>query len=75
MSRSYKKPYVKYGGPSDKKSKRIANKKFRRINKLKLIQDPSGVFKLMREISSTWDFASDGLAHYVGDGNKRWTRK
>jgi len=75
MSRSYKKPYVKYGGPSDKKSKKWANRKFRRINKVKLIKDPDGTFKLMREVSSTWDFASDGLAHYVGDGNKRWTRK
>jgi len=76
MSRSYKKPYIKYGGPSDKKSKKVANKKLRRINKLKLIQDPdSGIFKLIREVSDTWNFASDGLAHYIKDPNKKWTRK
>lgn len=75
MSKSYKKPYVKYGGYSDKKSKRIANKKFRRINKIKLIKDPNGTFKLMREVSNTWDFASDGLAHYVKNPDKKWIRK
>ena len=75
MSKSYKKPYVKYGGDSDKKSKRIANKKFRRINKIKLIKDPNGTFKLMREVSNTWDFASDGLAHYVKNPDKKWIRK
>ena len=77
MSRSYKKsPHLKYFGKSDKKSRTIANKKLRKINKLKLIQDPEGGdFKVLREVSDTWNFASDGLAYYTKNCKKEWLRK
>jgi hypothetical protein len=77
MSRSYKKhPYIKYGGDSDKKYRTIANKKLRRVNKLKLIQDPEdGNFKILREVSDTWEFPSDGLAYYTKNCKKEWLRK
>ena len=77
MSRSYKKhPYIKYGGDSDKKYRTIANKKLRRVNKLKLIQDPEdGNFKILREVSDTWEFPSDGLAYYKKKKKKEWLRK
>lgn len=77
MSKSFKKrPYIKYGGDSDKKSRTIANKKLRKINKQILKRDPeSGEFKLLREVSDTWDFASDGLAYYSKNCKKEWLRK
>ena len=77
MSRSYKKnPHIKYFGSSDKKSRTIANRKLRKINKLKLIQDPEGGdFKVLREVSDTWNFASDGLAYYTKNCKKEWLRK
>lgn len=77
MSRSYKKhPYIKYGGDSDKKYRTIANKKLRRVNKLKLIQDPEDEnFKILREVSDTWEFPSDGLAYYSKNCDKKWLRK
>lgn len=68
MSRSYKKPYacwVCYF--SNKKDKKIANKKFRRINKVFTRIDPEKLKHKLREVSNVWDFSSDGLAHYVGD--------
>lgn len=77
MSRSYKKsPHLKYSGKSDKRSRTVANKKLRRINKLKLIQDPEGGdYKILREVSDTWNFASDGLAYYTKNCKKEWLRK
>ncbi len=77
MSRSYKKhPHIKYSGKSDKKSRTVANKKLRRVNKLRLNRDPkTGDFKVLREVSDTWNFASDGLAYYTRDCKKEWLRK
>lgn len=68
MSRSYKKPYacqVCYF--SNKKDKRMANKKFRRLNKILLKINSDRLKYRLREISNVWNFASDGLAHYVGN--------
>mgnify|MGYP004608663875 CR=1 FL=1 len=66
MSRSYKKnPFAaicKY--KSNKWDKVKANKKFRRLNKLKLIAEKEPL-KSIREVSDVWDFTSDGLASYV----------
>ena len=65
MSRSYlKRPFLKYGH-SDKKDRTIANKKYRRAIKT-LICVGEEHFPSMREITSTWDFRSDGLACYQG---------
>ncbi len=76
MGKSKKKhPYIKYGGDSDKKSRTIANRKLRRANKLKLIQDPDGTFKILREVSDTWEFSSDGLAYYTRNCDPKWLRK
>lgn len=77
MGKSRKKhPHIKYFGDSDKKSRTIANRKLRKINKQRLKQDPeSGEFKLLREVSDTWDFASDGLAYYSKNCDKKWLRK
>ena len=68
MSRSYKKPYacwVCYF--SNKKDKRIANRKFRRKNKILLKLTPDKLKYRLREVSNVWSFSSDGLAHYVGN--------
>jgi hypothetical protein len=77
MGKSRKKhPHIKIGGDSDKKSRTIANRKLRKINKQRLKQDPeSGELTLLREVSDTWDFASDGLAYYSKNCNKKWLRK
>lgn len=68
MSRSYKKPYACWGCYfSNKKDKRIANKKFRRFNKIFSKIDPERLKYRLREVSNVWNFSSDGLAHYVGN--------
>lgn len=68
MSRSYKKPYASWVCYfSNKKDKRIANRKFRRINKVFTKIDLKKLKYKLREVSDTWNFASDGLASYVGN--------
>ena len=56
--------YVKYGGDSNKKDKKIANKKFRRLSKVNIENEDKLPIDL-KEVSNVWSFASDGLAHYV----------
>ena len=77
MSRSLKKhPYIKIAGRSDKKSRTIANRKLRKANRIRLKRDPeSGDFKILREVSDTWEFQSDGLAYYMKNCKKEWLRK
>lgn len=78
MSRSRKKhPYIKIcGGDSDKKARTIANRKLRRLNKVKLHLDlTDGVYKVLREVSDTWNFPSDGLAWYQSNCKPEWLRK
>ena len=68
MSRSYKKPYANYVWYfSNKKDKRIANRKFRRLNKVFSRIDPDKLKYKLKEVSDVWDFSSDGLAYYVGN--------
>lgn len=65
MSRSKKKHYqfAKYS-ESDKKDRSLANRNFRRKSKIQISKDEEP-FVHIREVSDTWDFASDGLAHIV----------
>lgn len=72
MSRSRKKPYMAVCCYfSNKKDKRIANQTFRAKNKhilKKLLKDTDvehNFYHRTREVSDTWCFASDGLAHYI----------
>ena len=68
-----KTPAIKAGGvrQSDKVSKRIANRKFRRIEKQKISDPPRKV----REVSDNWNFNSDGLAIYCNDLPEKYLRK
>ena len=89
MSRSYKKPYASYVCYfSNKKDKRIANRIFRRINKIFLKTNQDKLKYRLKEVSDTYSFASDGLASYVGDSKlaksdnfedkerfRKWTQK
>jgi hypothetical protein len=68
MSRSRKKPYDCYVCYfSNKKDKQIANRKFRRINKIYVKVNPDKLKYHLKEVSDTYDFASDGLASWMGD--------
>lgn len=68
MSRSYKKPYACYVCYfSNKKDKRRANRKFRRINKILTKINPDNLKYRLKEVSNVWNFSSDGLAYYVGN--------
>ena len=61
MSRS-KKKIPKSGittAETEKKDKRLANRKFRRINNQKLMMGKEN-FSLMREVSNVWGFDKDG---------------
>lgn len=72
MSKSVKNRHDKYGtfiklcGGSNKKDKIIANRKFRRYNRMNLL-DPenSNLLYDMNEVSDPWAFSSDGLAYYI----------
>lgn len=65
MSRSRKKnPFCKIAGNSDKKDKSLANRKFRRLTKVKINTDTDLPMRL-KEVSNTWSFSSDGLAYRI----------
>ena len=73
MSKSYIKhpvmPYVAYS--SNKSARSFANRSLRRINKSKL-QKEQETFEpsLLREVSDTWDFPSDGLSAYIKENSE-----
>jgi len=82
MSRSYKhSPFMNWCGGSNKKDRSLANRKFRRKTKIDIFNPPIS----LREVSDTWNFTSDGLAHFIWrslspdpedkDDVKRWMRK
>lgn len=72
MGKSVKNRHDKYGtfvkicGVSDKKDKRLANRKFRRYSKID-IYDPENdnIVHDLKEVSDVYDFNSDGLAVYI----------
>lgn len=75
MSKSYRKPFMSWIiYKSNKKDKIIANRKFRRVNKVRLKVNPDKLFYDLDEVSNTYNFASDGLVHYAGDlkNNPNW---
>lgn len=75
MSRSRKKsPCVPWCGTTNKKSKRICNRLFRRISKRNVLLYKEPLYRL-REIIDVWDFATDGLAVWYNDLDKKWMRK
>lgn len=79
MSRSKAKTKaMKLGGrnQSDKRDKIIANKKFRRRTKIAINSErEENIPTMMREVSDTWDFCSDGLAHYDSNLPEKYMRK
>lgn len=79
MSRSKAKTKaMKLGGrkQSDKRDKIIANKKFRRRTKIAISsRREENIPTMMREVSDTWDFCSDGLAHYDSNLPEKYMRK
>lgn len=65
MSRSRKKnPFCKIAGGSDKLDRSLANRKFRRLAKIKIKTSTDLPMKL-KEVSDTWSFSSDGLAYRI----------
>ena len=83
MSRSIKDRHEHYGMhcnfigyKSNKESKRLANRKFRRSNSMdeqlsKLNEDDSFRFHHIRHVSDNWNFASDGMKYYVSFTKRR----
>lgn len=66
--------HLKCGGDSDKKDKRIANRKFRHKENLEaretFIQEEDKFETTdIKDVSNTYEFRSDGLAYYI-DLNK-----
>ena len=65
MSRSRKyHPFAPVCGGSNKKDKRLANRKFRRINNLAVKHNLDKLLYKLKECSDTWNFNTDGLAYY-----------
>ena len=73
MSRSHKyHTFATICRGRNKKDKRIANRKFRRINNLAIKHNLDKLLYRLRECSDTWDFPTDGLAYYQNP--KKWRR-
>lgn len=66
MSRSIKKhPFISICvHDSNKWDKKQANKRFRRLSKIKLAFNKEPPIHL-KEVSDVWNFSSDGLAYYI----------
>jgi len=61
MSKSIRKhPFVAIAGNrvSEKKDKQLANRRLRRINKLRILTDKEPV--VIKEISDVWEWSKDG---------------
>lgn len=56
----------------NKKDKRIANRKFRRINNIAVKYNLDKLLYKLREVSNTYNFPTDGLAYYQNP--KEWKR-
>lgn len=75
MSRSYKKhPYVKPSCISNKKSKIVCHKLFRRISRMEIKRDGCPLYK-MREKYDIWTSTCDGRARYLKDPEDKYMRK
>lgn len=73
MSRSHK--YHTFGTicrGRNKKAKRTANRKFRRINNLAIKHNLDKLLYKLKECLDTWDFPTDGLAYYQNP--KEWKK-
>ena len=57
--------FINYLNGSNKQDKQIANKKFRRKSKLNIRDLDKDIPYDLDEVSDTWNFRSDGLAHYT----------
>lgn len=58
---------------TEKENKRDANRKLRRLNRIKMHKGDFDLFQL-REISNVWEFDKDGK-HYLKDPDKRCLTK
>ena len=58
---------------TEKENKRDANRKLRRLNRIKIHKNDFDLFQL-REISNVWEFDKDGK-HYLKDPSKRCLMK
>ena len=73
MSRSHKyHTFATICGGSNKKDKRLANRRFRRINNLAVKHNLDKLLYKLKECSNTWNFRTDGLAYYQDP--KEWKR-
>lgn len=73
MSRSHKyHTFATICRGRNKKDKRIANRKFRRINNLAVKHNLDKLLYRLKECSDTWNFPTDGLAYYQNP--KEWKR-
>jgi hypothetical protein len=82
MSRSHKKhSAAKICGRSDKKDKRFANRRFRKMTRQLLRElETERLPQSMREVSNAYTFSSDGLAMWMpcpgpDHPNKYWNKE
>ena len=70
-----------YGGDSDKQDKRLANRAFRRLSKIRVQkvimsdEDDVNIPVDMDEVSNVYSFSSDGGAYYREDLDEKFMRK
>lgn len=71
MSRSYRRTKIfAIGGDSEKKDKRIANRKFRKLSKSKIKLGKEDLPTHLKDVSNVWNFSKDGKL-YWDDATKK----
>jgi hypothetical protein len=69
MSRSRKhSPCIQVVGKTDKLSKRIANRRFRKRIRIAL-RSGRDFLPLMREVANRYEFAKEGTVHWINEGD------
>ena len=74
MSRSYKKVSTfGYGNISEKKDKRINNRRLRHCNRIRLNQGKE--LLVMKEVSDEWSMNKDGLNHILLNKDNKYYKE
>ena len=74
MARSYRKPYF-HICKHDSNDKVLANRKFRRVSKQRIVQNKDILPEKLKEVSNIYTWSCDGKPHYWPDGAPKVLRK
>lgn len=65
MTNSFRRrPFAAFCGGSQKRDKRIGNRRMRRVNRVLMQKNPESVFRSKDEMMNPWGWTQDGTRHY-----------